>query len=247
MAILRRANQTKTQLFPGVDRYTVADLETGSRRLKIGDLLWSPGSSCDYHIHTETDAEETQYIVEGEIEAIYNGQRFTVRAKDAILSPPNVPHGFVNNSGQPCRMITVFPTTERSMTSVKIKQAEKEPLPSAIVFRKEVEPTEPYPGLLRYEIVTENRGAASTTIYELLFEPGARIPPHIHPDVEEALFVLSGKLQAIEGDSEDIDLGPGDLCMAEGGVRHGLVNRSTERATLLALFPTVNPASVPAG
>ena len=246
MSILRRADQQKTLMCPGVERYTVTDAETGAIRLKIGDLFWAPGSSCDYHIHTEHDSEETQYIVEGEIEAVYEGRRFTVRTGDAILSPPHVPHGFINKSGATCRMVTAFPTTGRTTTPVEMGPPATGPLPPAIVFRKNVTPTTPYEGLSRYDLVTEAQGAISTTICELVFEPGACIPPHIHPDVEEALFLISGELRAIDGDKEDIPLRPGDVCLAEPGVRHGLVNRTDEKAVLLALFPTTAPARAPA-
>ena len=247
MTILRRADQHKVELFPGVERYTLADAETGAKQLKIGDLFWSPGSSCDCHIHPERDAEETQYIVEGEIEAVYEGQRFVVRAGDAILSPPDVPHGFANKSGATCRMITAFPTTSRSTHAVDEGTPQTGSLPRGIVFRKDLTPTTPYEGLSRYDLVTEGQGATSTTVCELVFEPGACIPPHIHPDTEEALFLISGELRAVDGDEEDIPLWPGDICVAAPGVRHGLANRSNDRAVLLALFPTTAPSSVLAG
>ena len=247
MAILRRADQQKAQMCPGVERYVLADVETGARQLKIGDLFWAPGSGYDCHVHPEQDAEETQYILEGEIEAVYEGHRFIVRAGDAILSPPDVPHGFTNRSGSTCRMITAFPTTDRSTHVVEEGPPRTGSLPRGIVFRKDVAPTTPYEGLSRYDLVTEGQGATSTTVCELVFEPGACIPPHIHPDTEEALFLISGELRAIDGDEEDIPLRPGDICVAAPGVRHGLVNRSDDRAVLLALFPTTAPSSVPAG
>ena len=247
MTILRRADQQKVELFPGVERYTVADAETGAAQLKIGDLFWAPGSSCDYHIHPEPDAEETQYIVEGEIEAIYEGHRFVVRAGDAILSPPHVPHGFANRSGSICSMITAFPTTNRSTQAVEEGPPRTGPLPPGIVFRSDVVPTTPWEGIARYDLVTAAQGATSTMIVELVFEPGASIPLHRHPETEEALFVISGELRAADGDDEDIPLRAGDVCLAEAGIRHGLTNRSDKAAVLLALHPTAEPVSVFAG
>jgi len=245
VTILRRADQQKVELFPGVERYTIADAETGAAQLKIGDLFWAPGSSCDYHIHPEQDSEETQYIIEGEIEAIYEGRRFIVRAGDAILSPPHVPHGFANRSGATCRMITAFPTTNRSTQTVEEGPPSMGPLPRGIVFRRDVVPTMPWEGIARHDLVTAAQGATSTMICELVFEPGASIPPHVHPPTEEALFVISGELLAVDGDDEDIPLRAGDVCLAEAGVRHGLTNRSDEAAVLLALHPTTAPVSVP--
>ena len=244
MGILRRVDQQKTDIWPGAARYMLADAETGARQLKIGDLLWAPGASCDYHIHPEQDSEETQYIVEGEIEAIYEGRRLTVRAGDAILSPPHVPHGFVNRSDSTCRMITAFPTTDRSTQAVDVGAPPAGPLPAAIVFRKHVVPTTPYEGVSRHNLATAAQGATSTMICELVFEPGGCIPPHRHPETEEGLFLISGELRAVYGDDEDIPLGPGDMCLAEAGIRHGLANRSNEPAVLLALHPTTDPVSV---
>jgi len=245
VTILRRADQQKAQMCPGVERYVLTDVETGAKQLKIGDLFWAPGSGYDCHIHPEQDAEETQYIVEGEIEAIYEGHRFIVRAGDAILSPPHVPHGFLNRSGSTCRMITAFPTTSRSTHVVDEGPARIGPLPPGIVFRRDVVPTTPWEGIARHDLVTAAQGATSSMIVELVFEPGASIPLHEHPETEEALFVISGELRAVDGDDEDIPLCAGDVCLAEPGIRHGLTNRSSEVAVLLALHPTTHPVSVP--
>ncbi|MDP6497956.1 MAG: cupin domain-containing protein [Dehalococcoidia bacterium] len=47
---------------------------------------------------------------------------------------------------------------------------------------------------------------------------------------------MEGQLEAVLG-NEVVTLGPGDTVLAPAGVKHGFVNRSGAKATLLAAFP----------
>lgn len=56
--------------------------------------------------------------------------------------------------------------------------------------------------------------------------PGTFVPPHIHPDQDEYLYMLEGKLDFVLGDSES-QATPGDLIRLGMGVPHGIfTNRS---------------------
>jgi quercetin dioxygenase-like cupin family protein len=49
-------------------------------------------------------------------------------------------------------------------------------------------------------------------------EPGAEVPEHDHPH-EQVVNVLEGKL-SLTVDGEEMTLGPGDVVVIPGGVRH---------------------------
>ena len=46
------------------------------------------------------------------------------------------------------------------------------------------------------------RGDKMITVKEIFIDPGADIPVHLHPDVEETHFLVDGELTAILGDNE---------------------------------------------
>lgn len=90
--------------------------------------------------------------------------------------------------------------------------------------------------------------------------PGTFVPPHIHPDQDEFLYILEGKFNfTLNG--EDAIGEPGDLVKLPRGIPHGIFNHSdrtiktlfwvTPAARLYDLFwalhnmgPTPNPAEV---
>ncbi len=105
-----------------------------------------------------------------------------------------------------------------------------------ILRRDNAETSEGYPGVPRATLVRAEHGAQSLWVGHLEVDPGAAITTHIHPDTEEAMVIVAGELEAVLGD-EVVTLGPGDTVLAPAGVKHGFVNRSGNKAALLAVFP----------
>ncbi len=105
-----------------------------------------------------------------------------------------------------------------------------------VIKRSDAVTEEGYPGVPRAVLVDASHGAHSLWVGHLDIAPGATITTHIHPDTEEAMIIVEGELEAVLGD-KIVTLGPGDTVLAPAGVKHGFVNRSGERAALLATFP----------
>jgi quercetin dioxygenase-like cupin family protein len=57
--------------------------------------------------------------------------------------------------------------------------------------------------------------------------PGTFVPPHIHPDQDEYLYMLEGKLDFVLGNSE-AQATAGDLIRLGMGVPHGIFNKSEQ-------------------
>ena len=241
MPVTRRSDQIKQDRFPGVPRHSLTGVETGSKMLMVGDLIFEPGAEVPYHHHP--NAEETQYLVEGELDCTLDGYRFKIGAGDAVLAAPGVPHGFVNRSPRPARMITIFPHSaplQEFVTPGRFKDG----LPAkAVTLGKDLVPTEPYEGVKRFDIIGEQQGARSTLLRLLEFSPHATTPAHYHPETEESMFCLEGELTAVYGRDRH-RLAAGDMLTAAPGVRHGISNPSDGRAVLLAIHPTTEPVTV---
>jgi 5-methylphenazine-1-carboxylate 1-monooxygenase len=65
------------------------------------------------------------------------------------------------------------------------------------------------------------------------FPPETFVPPHIHPNQDEYVYVLEGELTLVTGDGDHV-AGAGDLVRLPMGKPHGLFNRSG--GTVLCLF-----------
>jgi mannose-6-phosphate isomerase-like protein (cupin superfamily) len=68
------------------------------------DMHVAPGGGPAPHRH---DFEESFTVLAGEIEAMFRGERVTVRAGETIHIPANAPHRFQNMSNVPARLLCV--------------------------------------------------------------------------------------------------------------------------------------------
>jgi quercetin dioxygenase-like cupin family protein len=243
VAILRRANQRLAERFSGGNRFYLAGARTGSRMLHVGDIMWSPGATMACHVHPEPKAEESQLVLEGQVEVTYEGQAYAIGPGDVVHAPPGTRHAWTNRTDKMARMITVFPMNDPTTTFVDPAPRRTGPQPPGIVFRKDMKSTVFAPGILRYDLVGEAQGAKSTFFSMLYFEPGAKAPTHYHPATEEAQFIVSGELTAVYGNEVTV-CRTGDLYLAEPGLRHGFTNKSDRQAVLLAIHPTSKPERV---
>lgn len=241
MGLTRRADQMEQDRFPGVHRKTLTGLETGSGTLMVGDLVFDPGAEVPYHRHP--NAEETQFLVEGELECTIDGYRFVMVGGEAVLAPAGVGHGFVNRSDRTARMITMFPDVAPRTVFGSPPSRFTGTVPKGVRRLTDLEPFEQFPGVVRTDFIGRAQGAAATTFSRLEFSAGSATPPHFHPATEESMFCLKGELTALYGRSTH-PLAEADMFTAEPGVRHGVFSESDKPAILLAMHPTTAPVRV---
>ena len=240
MTIVRRANQILEPRGPGVNRLVMTGESTGATMISVSDLTIDPGSEIAYHTHPNT--EECMYLVEGELIAVLDGKRFRFSQGDCMVAAQGKGHGFINESGRPARMITMYPSVDPEREPADDSAIVDGRPESGVTFRSESTPYEFFPGIARYDMVGDFTGAASSYLSELIFQPGAVAPNHYHPAHEEAMFCLDGGLTATYGDEDDIPLSAGDMFTCETKVRHGVISKpGTGGGRLMALHPVLNP------
>jgi quercetin dioxygenase-like cupin family protein len=84
-------------------------------------------------------------------------------------------------------------------------------------------------------------GARQLTVIDVSFAPGKGHDFHKHPDQEEVLLVLAGKLEQWI-DREQRILGPGDSAFIPPGVVHASFNAGEQPARIVAILgPCVGP------
>lgn len=243
MLIIRRADQAPVDRYPGVPRYAIAGADFGHSSLHVGDLSYLPGHGVPHHYHTG-GAEETQIMLEGELECWIDGKRTTVRAGDTVTAPPGTGHAFHNRTDTVARMITAFPLT--SPETVHIDDPELEEVaehPAIIRAGSRRAPFLPgVDGVERIELSGDFSGAKSTYSYMVEIQPGAAIPVHYH-DHETALFIVEGPLVGVLGDESGIVFETDDGMVAGPNELHGFANEGENVARMIAIHPVINPPS----
>ncbi len=77
------------------------------------------------------------------------------------------------------------------------------------------------------------------TLLEINYAPGAGAPPHVH-DHETICYVVRGRVRTVI-DGEEIELGPGDVCIHPRGVAHGIVG--VEDALVIEIKSPAQPVA----
>ena len=106
MAIVRSKDRTTTnEGFQGYGERTLLDEEAGSEFVKMGDLIFEPGSEIGRHHH---QAQELFMVTEGTGTVWLGEQQTELSVGDAMLVPAGVSHAFKNDSGRPWRMVWAY-------------------------------------------------------------------------------------------------------------------------------------------
>jgi quercetin dioxygenase-like cupin family protein len=236
--IIRRADQESVDRYPLVPRYAVVNVDLGSSQLHVGDLTFLPGSSVPYHYHDE-GAEETQIMLEGELECWFDGIRITVGAGDTVTAPPGINHAFFNRSDAPARMITAFPRTLPETTHLddpELSDVSEHPAITRAGTR-----SAPYAagvdGVERIELSGDFSGGSLTYTYFVDIQPGATMPVETSGS-DAAIFVVSGPVISVA--SHKHELATDDAAAITAGDEYGYANEGSEVARLVVVHPFLN-------
>jgi quercetin dioxygenase-like cupin family protein len=108
----------QVQMREGVIGKFLADARTGARGLTVLLNIVEPGASIPLHRHR---AEESGIVLEGEIWALINDERFTVTPDRTIVFPAGEPHAWGNSGAAVARVVWVWNSADPFGDSVYIE------------------------------------------------------------------------------------------------------------------------------
>ena len=100
------------------------------------------------------------------------------------------------------------------------------------------------PGVNRLVMAGPSTGATMITVSDLMIDPGATVPYHVHPNSEESMFLVEGELVGLLN-GKRFRFSPGDCMIATQGLGHGFVNESDKPARVITMFPHTDPENTP--
>jgi quercetin dioxygenase-like cupin family protein/type 1 glutamine amidotransferase len=97
-----------------------------------------------------------------------------------------------------------------------------------------------YPwGHLTWYVSRELKNSDTMTIGEAVIKPGQENPRHYHPNCDEVLHVLKGRILNSMGD-KSVVMNEGDTVSIPAGIRHNAKNIGTENAVLAISFSSAD-------
>ena len=109
-----------------------------------------------------------------------------------------------------------------------------------ILRRADQEESTPMPGGKSLTMAGASTGAGMATVGDLTVDPGVRSGYHLHPNTEEAIFVVEGEMEFRVGNAR-FRASAGDCVLAPKGIGHGLKNVGDSPARMITIYPTASP------
>jgi quercetin dioxygenase-like cupin family protein len=108
-------------------------------------------------------------------------------------------------------------------------------MPAKFMIRSDVAPETLDWGQLRWLSNPPATGAAALTVIDVTLAPGKGHDFHKHPDQEEVLLIVAGRVEQWV-DREKRILGPGDSAFVPAGVVHASFNAGQDDARIAAIL-----------
>ena len=83
--------------------------DSGGQRLTVVEAGIDPGGGFGLHVHP--GYEEATLVMEGEIEAVLEGETRILGPGDILLAPAGAKHTITNESDEPAKVLAIYPTT----------------------------------------------------------------------------------------------------------------------------------------
>ena len=83
--------------------------DSGGERLTVVEAGIEPGAGLGLHVHP--GYEEATLVMEGEIQAVLEGETRILRPGDVLLAPAGAKHTITNQSDEPAKVLAIYPTT----------------------------------------------------------------------------------------------------------------------------------------
>ncbi len=93
----------------GTQTKTLVGPDNGGDNLTVVSAGIDPGAGLALHIHP--GYEEATLVVEGNIEAVLEGETRVLGPGDLLLAPAGAKHTITNRSDKPVRVLAIYPTT----------------------------------------------------------------------------------------------------------------------------------------
>lgn len=93
----------------GTQSNTLVGKDNGGDNLTVVSAGIDPGAGLALHIHP--NYEEATLVLEGNIEAVLEGETRILGPGDLLLAPAGAEHTISNQSDKPARVLAIYPAT----------------------------------------------------------------------------------------------------------------------------------------
>ena len=104
--VIRIDDSQRTPVRPLVETIRLVNSEINAQNLDVHLMVLKPGGSTNYHHHTKS--ESVWIVLQGEAEAIIEGEKHKLERNCVVFVPPNVSHEFKAVGKEEYKFIEIF-------------------------------------------------------------------------------------------------------------------------------------------
>lgn len=233
-------------------------LETNLNFFHRGIL--NPHSGAGNHLHYFDD--EMYFILDGEAQFTVDGRTSVLKGPAGALCPMGHSHALYNATDKPIEWMNISVSSIRgknsayNMNDTMEKVATIDPIPYFVTMRldhsllRPVNSMDGGSGTVQYRRALQPVNFSSPWAYadDLVLPPGTSVGKHMHREVAEIFYVVSGEgsfsVVADGGADETVSIRSGDAIPLRLSEVHSLKNTGAEALELMVIGVSRDPARV---
>ncbi len=99
-------------------------------------------------------------------------------------------------------------------------------------------------GSFQWLVSASNKASDKMTLGRVTFKPAQSNPSHHHPNCDEILFVVSGRIEHTLSEGGTVVLEPGDCIVLSQGGTHRATNVGSEEAVVIVAFNSAHRETI---
>ena len=198
--VLTRVGQgVATEIGRGVAFECLVGQSQGARHLTTGLVTFAPGAQLEYHAHTYTEAVT---LLSGAAIVEVEGRRYALNTLDNIVIPKGLAHAAMNPAASQPAVLHIAMATDQPNRTLVDKFFSRRAMPDDATGKAGAEHVTRHRTAPRFEA---GRGASFVDYFNRnlvpgiemsggygLFQPGGRLPAHVH-DFDESICIVQGE------------------------------------------------------
>ena len=239
---------TSMEVVPGVWLETLVGDHNGSRDLMTGFVTFAPSARLPYHTHPFA---ESITPLEGRVEVEVEGRHYLLGPLDNIVIPRGVPHRPGNASGDGPAVVHIALAGETPVRTIVDDTFTNHPMPRDATGVPGAE------RVTRFRTAARSEAGPGTSFIDYfnealvpglemsggygLFQPGGRLPAHVH-DFDESICIIEGEATCVvEGRRYTLS---GATALEPRGRVHYFVNTSDRPMAMIWVYAGPRPERI---
>ena len=233
----------------GVRFECLVGAQNGARGLTTGIVTIAPSTSLTYHTHTFT---ESITLLKGSALGVVEGREYKLERLDNVVVPRGLAHKFINLSDQEPAVFNIALASDTPARTLVADDFSHVAMPATSIGMNGAERVNRFRTAERFEAGPNTSfidffneklmsGVEMSGGYGL-FQPGGRLPAHVH-DFDESICIIDGEADCIV-EGRRCTMKENATALQPRGRVHYFINNSSDEMAMIWVYAGPSPIRI---